>query len=70
MSPTSLTPGASAVKSRRTRSGIVAASPARVVVGRHGRGWQGRRSSSRITARTSSGPAGTPCRASSACTRR
>src|SRR5450759_4667985 len=37
-----------------------AALPAAVVVGRHGRGWQGRRSSSRISARTSSGPTGTP----------
>ena len=33
MSPTSLVPGAVAVKSRRTRSGTSPASPARVVVG-------------------------------------
>jgi integrase/recombinase XerD len=54
----------------RTRSGIVAASPAIVVTGRHGRGRQAVRPSSRISLRTSSSPAGTPRRASSACTRR
>src|SRR5664280_496999 len=35
MSPTSFTPGRSAVKSRHSRSGTVAASPATVVLGRH-----------------------------------
>src|SRR5664279_4274151 len=41
MSPTSLTPGAGAVKSRATRSGTAVASPGVVVVGRNGLGWQG-----------------------------
>ena len=70
MSPTSLVPGASAVKSRATRSGTDAASPAIVVVGRNGLDWHGYRPSSRITARTSSGLHTTCPRASSACTRR
>ena len=37
---------------------------------RHGRGWQGSRPSSRISDRTSSGPAGTPQATRSAWTRR
>src|SRR3954471_8339128 len=55
MSPTSLVPGASAWKSRASRSGIMPGSPATVVVGRNGRGWQGIRPSSRMIERTSSG---------------
>ena len=51
MSPTSLHPGATAVKSRRTRSGSSIASPAMVVTGRNGRGWHATRPSSRITDR-------------------
>jgi hypothetical protein len=70
MSPTSLVPGADAVKSRRTRSGTSPASPAIVVVGRHGLGWHGTRPSSRISARTSSGPAAISLRANTACTLR
>ncbi len=41
-----------------------------VRLNRHGLGWQGTRPSSRITERTSSGPAGTPQAARSAWTRR
>src|SRR5664279_2334942 len=55
MSPTSLTPGAGALKSRATRSGTALASPGVVVVGRNGLGWQGYRPRLRITDRTSSG---------------
>src|SRR6516164_8588552 len=62
ISPTIFSPGAAAEKSRFTRSGIGPASPCRVVDGRHGRGWQATRPSSRISLRTSSGPAGTPQR--------
>src|SRR6266566_7715909 len=49
MSPTSLVPGAAALKSRRTRSGMASASPATVVTGRQGRGWQATRPSWRIS---------------------
>jgi hypothetical protein len=63
--------GASAVKSRPSRSGIsYGTSPATVRLCRHGRGWQGSRPSSRINARTSSSPQATPEPARSACTRR
>ena len=41
-----------------------------VRLNRHGRGWQGSRPSSRMTDRTSSGPAGTPQAARSAWTGR
>ena len=54
MSPTIFSPGAAALKSRATRSGIGPAWPCFVVDGRQGRGWQATRPSSRISARTSS----------------
>jgi pimeloyl-ACP methyl ester carboxylesterase len=61
MSPTIFSPGAPAVKSRCTRSGMACSWPSPSVrLNRHGRGWQDSRPSSRITERTSSGPAGTP----------
>ena len=41
ISPTNLVPGASAVKLRRTRSGMPRKSPCSVVADRHGLGWQG-----------------------------
>jgi hypothetical protein len=70
MSPTIFSPGAAAVKSRFTRSGIGPAAPWTVVAGRHGLGWQATRPSWRISLRTSSAPAGTPQRASCAAMRR
>ena len=70
MSPTIFCPGTWAEKSRLTRSGIGPACPCFVVHGRHGRGWQATRPSSRISLRTSSGPATVPCRASCAAMRR
>src|SRR5664279_2678132 len=70
ISPTSLTPGADAVKSRATRSGTAVASPGVVVVGRNGLGWHGYRPRLRITARTSSGLQATCPRTSSAWIRR
>ena len=71
MSPTIFWPGASAVKSRFTRSGMLCSWPSPSVrLNRHGRGWQGSKPSSRMTDRTISGPAGTPQAARSAWTRR
>jgi hypothetical protein len=71
MSPTIFWPGAPAVKSRATRSGMWCSWPSPSVrLTRQGRGWQGSRPSSRISDRTSSGPAGTPHATRSACTRR
>ena len=71
MSPTNFWPGHSAVKSRATRSGMWWARPScSVRLARHGRGWQGHRPSSRMMPRTSSGPQGTPQRASWAWMRR
>ena len=64
MSPTSLTPGASAVKSRATRSAVTAAASSGVVVARYGRGWQATSPCSRMIDRTTSTPASTPWRAS------
>ena len=70
MSPTIFCPGTSELKSRFTRSGIGPACPWTVVAARQGRGWQGTRPSSRISLRTSSGPAAMPERASCAAIRR
>jgi hypothetical protein len=71
MSPTILTPGFSAVKSRAARSGISpAAGSASVRLNRHGRGWHGTSPSSRMRPRTSSTEQCSPRRASSAWTRR
>ena len=49
ISPTIFSPGAAAEKSRPTESGIGPAWPCWVVEGRHGRGWQATRPSSRIS---------------------
>ena len=71
ISPTIFWPGASAAKSRATRSGMSCSWPSPSVrLTRQGRGWQGSRLSSRMTERTSSGPAGTPQATRSAWTRR
>jgi hypothetical protein len=70
MSPTILSTGFPAVKSRFTRSGIGPAAPCRVSDRRHGLGWHGTRPSSRMRRRTSSGLHSSPALASSAWTRR
>jgi hypothetical protein len=70
MSPTILTPGAVAVKSRATRSGITPVSPPAVRLCRHGRGWHATRPAARINPRTSSRLHRWPHRVSWACTRR
>jgi hypothetical protein len=58
-----------AVKSRPTTSAAELCSP-RMVVVRHGRGWQATSPSARINFRTSSGPTCSPPRSSAACSRR
>src|SRR5689334_6521259 len=63
--------GAPAVKSRFSRSGMSCSWPSPSVrLNRHGFGWQAPRPSSRMTERTSCGPAGTPQATRSAWTRR
>ncbi|CAH0306714.1 hypothetical protein SRABI26_04707 [Arthrobacter sp. Bi26] len=71
MSPTNFSPGRSAVKSLRTRSGILAAASASAcVVVRNGRGWHGTRLLARMIWRTSSGEHSVPSAARSAWIRR
>jgi hypothetical protein len=60
---------AHAVKSRPTTSAAELCSP-RMVVVRHGRGWQATSPSARINFRTSSGPTCSPPGSSAACSRR
>ena len=69
MSPTSLVPGAAAVKSPLRRSGVAAAAASATVVCLYGRGWQATNSKARMIERTSSKPASMPSRANAACTR-
>jgi len=64
MSPTSFTPGMSAVKFRQHKSTGPPAVPSPIVVTLYGLGWQATRSSMIMIARTSSGPASMPSRAS------
>src|SRR5512132_3096947 len=64
MSPTSRVPGAAAVKSRPTRSGVAAAAASAMVVSRYGRGWQATSPNCRISVRTSSGLTRSPQRTS------
>lgn len=70
MSPTSVQPGLVAVKSLRTRSGIVPASELMVVRGPLARGWQATRPRSAMIERTVWGSAWRPARASAAWIRR
>ena len=70
ISPTSLMPGVSEVKSRRIRSGRASASSAGIVVRFFVRGWTPAICCRRMIARIMPADAGTPAVVMSACTRR